>query len=166
MTGDTGTHVVSHRALSDGCRGKVSVARCTGNTCPVVRRVAKDDVSAGRETVHPLPRDLYVLVGILEHFLNTRFFFRQFGMTEHALANGWDAGSGTGIGANVAIHTVYAELHMGVVGESDRLARETGRGAYNDEAYAAPSGPNKASCPPAEQGCGSSIVMRSWQSKR
>ena len=83
----------------------------------------KFDVCRLRKTIHPLPRNLDVFVGVLDDLLNFRFFPRQLVMTQHAFFYGWYSSSIANVGARVAVNAAHAELNMRFMRERNRLAR-------------------------------------------
>ncbi len=118
-----------------------------------MRRMAELHMSIRREAIDAYPRDLDVLVGVFNHFLDFRFLPRQLGVTEHAFSDGWNTGSGAMVGPNMAIDTLQPKSHVSIVRECDRLlGRHNGRGTCGDEPRASRS-LSKSPASPIKQYC-------------
>jgi hypothetical protein len=130
MAGETRPHIMSHGPLSNGRLSQVSMARRTGNPGSIVRCMAKFHMSVARKTVDALPGNLHVLISVFDDFLDFRFFPRQPCVTQHTFPDRRNASSSTCIRANMTIKAVQPQLHVCVVGKSDRLFCES-RNAKN-----------------------------------
>jgi hypothetical protein len=133
MASETRTHSMCDDTFGNRRLGQVSMANSAGNARPEVRRMVELNVSAGGEPVYANPGNFEVLISVLDDLLDLRTIGEEFGVAEHALADGRDPRAGTSIGANVAIDATHPKLHVLVMGKRDRLLRPTCNGKQNEK---------------------------------
>jgi hypothetical protein len=124
MARQAGAHVMSYSAFGDGCFGKVSVARRTGNPGLVVRCMAKLDMRIGGEPINPHPWNLDFLIGIGYDFLHLRPLLSHHGMAQHAFLNGRNACGIANVGTDVAVDALDSKLRVRLMWECNRLLRQ------------------------------------------
>lgn len=124
-----------------------------GNLGLKVRLMAKLNVRGCIEAIYPLPGNLNLPIGIVDHFLDFRLVTRQFRMTQHAFRNRGNARISTDIRTRMAINAVEPHLHMGIVRKSNRLFGAPGERAYGKQAQRGPSAAQEPSQSPIKQEC-------------
>jgi hypothetical protein len=129
------------------------MTRRAGDLGLKVRLMAKLNVRGSIEAIYPLPGNLNLPVGIVDHFLDFRLVTRQFRMTQHAFRNRGNARIGTDIRARMAINAVEPHLYVGIVRKSNRLFRAPGERAYGKQAQTGPSAAREPSQLPIKQEC-------------
>jgi len=116
-------------ALCDRGFGEIAVTGRAGDARLVVRFVTELYMSIAREAVDSHPGNFDVPVRIFNYLLHFRFFFRQLGVAEHALAHGRNARGIANIGSAMAVYAVHSRTNVRVVREGHRLLRHGGEGA-------------------------------------
>src|ERR1700761_265324 len=98
-----------------------------------MRRMAEFDMGGRRKAIDTYPGNLNVPFSVFANLLNFRFFPGQFGMAEHAFPDRRNAGAVADVGADMAIDTLHAEFHVGVMWKGNGLFGPGGQGTKSEE---------------------------------